>query len=373
MRQPSTVPLRFGIVAALACAALCTWPVAGQAQSPATGLSFNGFGTAGLVATDNGEAHYRSDARQSRGAGTTPDPGVDSKLGLQATWRLDQTFSVVGQLLMVRRTVERPVVEWLYADAQLPAGFSAKLGRMVLPVFMLSDTRSVGYASHWIRPPGEVYMLHLASYFDGGQLQFRNPVGPIHLTAQVSGGSGREGLYFDNALYGRYTGRVHMTGIRAFNLMAEWEDWSLRLGRTYVGGSEIEGIPIPLLDSKDTFTNVGLRYDDHTALVMAEYVTRRNPQSPFYEVDAWYLTAGWRFGNWMPYVSASGLSPGERSVFNSSATRAVGVRWDFKDNAALKLQVDRTNWQPSFVQSNLPFILENPKVQVYSVAVDFMF
>jgi hypothetical protein len=45
--------------------------------------------------------------------------------------------------------------------------FSVRLGRTVLPSFLYSDTREVGYSNPWVRPPIEAYSLVPIDHSDG--------------------------------------------------------------------------------------------------------------------------------------------------------------------------------------------------------------
>jgi hypothetical protein len=83
---------------------------------------------------------------------------VDSRLGLQGVATYDK-FSVTGQLLTQRvgTTDIKPRVEWLFASYSATDWLDVRLGRMVLPLFVLSDTRNVGFSSVWLRAPHEVY------------------------------------------------------------------------------------------------------------------------------------------------------------------------------------------------------------------------
>ncbi len=47
-------------------------------------FKFSGYGTLAATFTDNDDLQFRSSINQSKGAGTGPDFGVDSRLGLQA-------------------------------------------------------------------------------------------------------------------------------------------------------------------------------------------------------------------------------------------------------------------------------------------------
>ena len=322
------------------------------------------------MVTDNDGAQYRSDLRQFRGADKSPDLGVDSRLGLQANVKFNDTFSAVGQLLASRRQSDRPVVEWLYGQANLPAGFSLQLGRMVLPVFMVSDSRSVGYAAHWLRAPQEVYAQFPGSSFDGGQLQYRATLGPVNLTAQFAVGKTKS----NTSLLGT-AATIDFEKLRAVNLLLETGNWLFRLGQSTAPGVKVSGVGLPPLD--DDFIGVGVQYDNGTLLVMGEYTERRQSAPSPFDADSWYLSGGWRFGAWMPYATISSLTP-KGPIFGGTPDEkvtAIGVRWDAMKNVAVKAQFQRidSSTRTNFVNVSPAFAAERPTVNALSVAVDFVF
>jgi hypothetical protein len=100
---------------ALAGIGLCS-ALAAQADDGVS-WKFSGFGTIGAVVTDTDQAEFRSSMRQPRGATkSSPDLGVDSRLGLQGNVKFNDTFSAVGQVLTSRRDgTDAPEIEWLLA------------------------------------------------------------------------------------------------------------------------------------------------------------------------------------------------------------------------------------------------------------------
>ncbi len=56
-----------------------------------------------------------------------------------------------------------------------------RLGRLPLPVFLVSDFRQVGYANTWIRPPIEVYGQVPLDNVDGLDVLYNGERGPGEL------------------------------------------------------------------------------------------------------------------------------------------------------------------------------------------------
>lgn len=362
--------MKFPLTTAAAALALAAgMPAAHAFNAFGDHLNISGFGTLGAVGTDNDEADYRSDIRQHRGATESIDFGVDSKLGVQANLKLNDTFSAVGQVLASRRHTERPVVEWLYGQAALPAGVTVKLGRMVLPTFLVSDSRAVGYAQHWLRAPQTVYTQYPASSFDGAQLQYRRGLGAVNLTAQLSFGEAKADLATRNVV-----AKADLPRVASLNLLLESGNWLARFGHTASPDTTLKGLPFPEFDDK--FTGYGLQYDNGTALVMGEYARRRQSGAGLLDSDSWYVSGGWRFGAWMPYATVGQMTPkgAGYGTTDHDTLRALGLRWDAMQNVAVKAQVEHiTSGVSSFVQGSRAFYAQRPGVRVISATVDFVF
>src|SRR6185369_2563780 len=65
---------------------------------------------------------------------------------------------------------------------------SVRIGRIVLPTFMVADSRKVGYANPWVRPPVEVYGLIPITQNDGLDASYRVVWGETASTVQANVG-----------------------------------------------------------------------------------------------------------------------------------------------------------------------------------------
>lgn len=360
----------------IAAAVAATLACGQAAQAEGLEYNFSGFGTLGYVSSNTDTAAFRNGARQDKGA--TDSSGsweVDSRIGLQANVKFNETFSAVGQVLAIRRDGEfAPTVEWLYGQAKVTDWADVRVGRMVLPVFMVSDSRNVGYASHWLRAPQEVYGLYPASAFDGIQGVFRHNMADTNFTLQVSAGSSKADIFTANSAtgYNIVSGTSDYKNIRSLNLVAEHGNWTARAGYTETGINFN-----PIQDAKDKFTGFGLQYDDGKLLVMSEYVMRRFSDdvfNKFFDSDAYYISTGYRFGEFMPFVSASTFKP--KGIYYGTAETghalAVGIRWDVMKNVALKAQIEQSKHNTNLLELS-PAYDPNKTLRTISVGADFVF
>ena len=78
---------------------------------------------------------------------------VDSLIGAQLVVQLNPMFPEVAQLQSEQEAdgTYLPHVEWANLQYQFTPDFSIRVGRAVLPVFLLTATRKVGYTYPWRR------------------------------------------------------------------------------------------------------------------------------------------------------------------------------------------------------------------------------
>src|SRR5665213_3993482 len=171
-RSASTMALASGCLAALLAA---TAVRADEGTAPM--FSFSGYGTLGVVHSDESGADYLADAFKPSGPGATRawSADVDSRIAGQVNANFTSRLSAVVQVISQQRydNSYRPTVEWANLKYQVTPDFSVRAGRIVLPVYMVTDSRRIGYANPWVRPPVEVYSLVPVTSNDGVDMSYR--------------------------------------------------------------------------------------------------------------------------------------------------------------------------------------------------------
>jgi hypothetical protein len=356
-----------------------------QVANAAPEVQFSGFGTVGYVTTNSDNAVFRNGFTQDKGAtNSDTDFGVDSRLGLQVNVKFDETFSAVGQILA--RETEGDFganLEWFYGQAKLADWVDLRVGRMVLPVFMVSDSRYVGYAGHWLRSPQEVYGFYPPTSFDGAQAVLRQNLADTQFTLRLSAGKSKADVYFGSLTPTPVAAKLDYSRLYSASMTAENGNWLGSFGYTVGDKTKLQG-PGVSTEGKDKFTGLGVQYDNGTLLVMSEYVMRRYTSNDAYDKafdsDGYYVSAGYRFGSFMPYVSTSTFKPKGAywklafPTAGNGKTNAIGVRWDAMKNTAVKVQIEETKGTPaSQVMVVDPAFDPSKKVRAISVGVDFVF
>jgi hypothetical protein len=372
-------------------------------------VQISGFGTAALTMSDTDQAEF---IRNNQAAGVKKDPrtGVDSNFGIQGTSKMNDWLSFTVQGLVRKFATDNYGAElaWAFAKAKVNDDFTVRVGRIGLPVYMVSDYRNVGYANTMIRPPIEVYRQVNIDFVDGADVVFQHSYGDTTLTAQFAAGSSR-------ALgVGGSVG--HFNPLTALHVVAETGPFTLRFGRadakfsvkntaaldglaaglTAFGYKDV-GDVLPFQDVKGSFTSLGFGMDWKNIIIQSEYAKRKSDRRTLMDTTSWYTMFGYRMGNFTPYFDHSTVSQNSIRSFSQLPTNAtgtlaalvagangaiktglqttntVGLRWDFSKSAAFKIQADRVtprNGAGSFLKAVPGF---TGPVMVYAAGIDFVF
>lgn len=368
-------------------------------------ITIAGFGTGALTKTNTDLAEF-SRPSQASGVGKDARTGVDSDFGLQATAKWDDRLSFTAQGL-VRKHGESDQytaeLAWAFAKYKLSDDFSVRLGRIGLPIYMISDSRNIGYANTMLRPPTEVYQQVPLDNANGGDVIYQHSFGDTTVTAQFATGVAKD--------HSRNSTLVNSSTMAA-QLLLENGPFTYRIGRSQanvsihnaglaqlVAGAKAAKLPIAdqlnVIDFTGKFTSLGLTMDYQNVLAQAEYAKRTTDTRLIPDTTSWYLMLGYRWRAFVPYYvhgnakqdsvrsfaglpttgPLAGLSAGINGAIKAGlqTTDAVGVRWDFYKSAAFKVQIDRVkpkdgpgyflNAQPGFTGP----------VTVYAAAIDFVF
>ncbi|WP_229210037.1 porin [Duganella sp. Root1480D1] len=391
---------------ALAALSAASFAISASAQEGGPTVTISGFGTAALTSTDTDDAEF---IRPNQASGVKKDwrTGVDSNFGIQATVKVNDMISFTGQGLVRKDAIDhyRAQAAWAFAKFKVNDDFSVRVGRMGAPIYMISDFRNVGYANTMLRPPAEVYRQVTLDSFDGVDVLYQHSFGDTSLSVQL--GTGRADV-------DQPAQNIEFRKMLLLHVVAENGPFTLRFGRAQADFSVVDNPTLaglvttlrtvglgsvadmmPLKDVKGTFTSVGGTMDWKNVVLQAEYAMRRTDTLIVHDTNSWYAMAGYRIGKFLPYYyhgsikqksdrSVAGLpttgplaplGAGVNSLAKAAlqSSDAVGVRWDFYKSLALKVQVDHIKPKDGAGAFINPAPGFKGPVNVYAVALDFVF
>lgn len=341
----------------------------------------------------------------------------DSMLGVQLAGHPAQALDATLQLVS-RQGVDgsfMPEVSWGYLKYKFDEAASVRVGRLNGDLYLQGDSAEIGYANLQVRQPIILY----PRYFDGADADVSRPLGEGTVRLKASAGLNRGSLVNWGDPYD--CGGSHTVGA-----LAEYTEggWTVRLSavnlrlKNETTGAIYNGLV------------AGLGATPNGAAIL-DKISMRNRLMEFrslaasYDQDRWqasgsyselstfgwgkrqeiYAVAGYRMDAFTPYLSyahqraprdfiatgiPNGLSPAtdalnlgaslaQTGVLVNQSDAALGLRYDFARNMALKFQVDRIRYQDPLAVYD-PQILTRAaqtrgfkSLMLYSVALDFVF
>jgi len=377
-------------------------------------LSISGFGTVGVAQSNTDDVKFAR-YNQADGVGNSARIGLDTNLGLQATYKINDWLSGTAQVLTRKATEHSFTTDltWAFLKARINDEVSVRVGRVVVPTFLISDYQNVGYANTMMRPPIEMYGQAPIENSDGADINYQHAFGDLNFTAQAFAGVSRGKLFVSTGAGSTATYRAPARGI---SLAGEYGPFLLRVAHaradmeindiqpinaltntlTSVGFGQLASDITFSTGKKIAFTSIGGTMDWNNVVGQAEYAQRRAKDKVYLpDTNAWYAMLGYRFGKVLPYyahASAKGagssitapaalakipaLNAGVANLLTSAeqTTDIVGVRWDFAKQLALKVQVDRVKpGAKSGLLINVPAAGYTKDVTVVAAVVDFVF
>ena len=392
------------------------------------GFSLKGFGTAGIVYSDDSRADFVSESiLAARGAGRSADISyeVDTKAGAQLDWQATERISLTAQMLVKQFPDHtwNPDLQWGFIKFKATPDLDIRAGRIRPPIYMLSDYLDVNYANPWVRPPTEFYSITPIRRMEGADLLWRPKTGAVTWLVQP---------YVGRSQTAARGGEIGLDQILGMNVSASFNDLTLRAGyihtrmsitshfmdlafgtyrQLYDLGDASAWQPMNHFRPKDreaSFGSLGATWDNGDYFVSGEW-GRRDTDSSIANVMSWYLTGGARFGQWTPYLTYSELKPDSPFDYqrgslmtnlvtstllrgNPSGQRTVslGLRYDLIENVAIKAQWDHamTECESSpdpfygqlegtcaglFILATEAFTRKGQDVDLLSLSVDFVF
>ncbi len=349
-------------------------------------LDFSGFGSAGIVSSNTDELGWRRDlndpSRTYKG-----DINLTSlaTLGLQANAEFSDSIEFVGQVLFFDQGQQNfdSILKIASLNYRPSAAWQIRLGRNAPRMYLLSDSRNIGYAFLWTMPVQEFYSPVTNNYIDGIDVNYSQAMGGGFLNTSV---------YYGKTVFPIHQGsydqaELQFDSIAGLDIEYEYDDWMLRGAYLYTEGGKGTGIleearqgledvadlvdwpPIyDLIDVYDlqgkrvSYASLSFRYDDGVYNVVSE-AGRFESESPMIpSTTNGYLSVGRHFGLFTPYVliaktetsssfelseapppfledQIDGLVGYLNTKLNQTSV-SVGMRWDFSLSMALKLQWD---------------------------------
>lgn len=280
----------------------------------------------------------------------------DTRFGLQISADVDPSIQLVSQLISSGGDDNFDLVtDWAFVKYKATEHLSIHAGKFKLPLFVLSDYVSVGYAYPWVRPPQEVYSINPLTSLTGINFLANTTIGDSHLLLQFYYGSGLHDVFIparaidlNDALPAEKKGELaalntaYMVGA---SVELRSDALTFRLGHFE---TEVDVDEFGIKEAKGSVSSAGFVLDWQNLVVYSEYVLRDADSdivTALADQKAWYATFGYRFGKLLPYITYAEIDEGKDKhiLAVQQNSTALGLRYELASSTALKFEAMKAN------------------------------
>jgi hypothetical protein len=388
-------------------------------------FSVSGFGTLGYAYDSNKSLGFIRDSSQNGGRPWL----IDSRLGLQLAFRVNSQLELISQLVARDQVNNSPAksIDWAFVSYRPNPNWQLRVGRLGVDAYLQSDTRNVGYASPWVRPPVDFYAQIPIYSFDGVDATYAVNHNGINVQTKLQWGKIKTSVLINGSVYD-----LRADDHSSFSLSTEAGPWRTRFGYSQfkfanenpfeplfsaldsVAANAALFFPAISADARSLRRSLflkgiiarrfaaGMVYDDSTWLIQGEVSqTWCGCELPVAKALSGYVFIGRRFQNLMPYAILSSAhaqtqsSSADWSVLGPAAiqlqmaalqlanagrvgqrTLSMGARWDVNNQTSLKAQLDHSmidaDGTTLWLTPPTP-ITAKQHANIFSVVVDFVF
>jgi hypothetical protein len=310
----------------------------------------------------------------------------DSVAGLQLNYHLNDHLDMAFQTYLAAQDLSQHPklkqyafkIQSAYVDYNFDDEWTVRAGRFPFATYLYSDNQRVGEAYPWVRLPPGVYaklgglfaengvaVIYKHTFNDDWILRIQPSFGQENLSSYqvnqlkqltMSLSNDNLTLHLGSAL-----ASVNLDQPLVANLNSGIDNALIGQGYSASQISQYDDTFTSNFKShnlRGAFSDAGFIYDNGRWLVVGEMSSLRF--SGFVnDFNAGYVSLGYHFGKWLPYVVYSSYkdvnldevnqipAPGNR-IYAATAdvdqhTMSVGIRYKLKDNVSLKFQADRVS------------------------------
>lgn len=358
--------------------------------------TISGFGNIGVVHSNSDTYRFRTDiSRDNDNFEDSLDFSAISSLGIQADISLFLDFDLVTQLIYrgQKKSTLDNALSLAFLRYKPAPDWELRIGRTQLDLYLLTEYRDIGFAYPWAKIPTEVYAILPYRNLDGADFTYFKTHNDLDYRIKLFNGQSSSNIALDSENV-----ELKIEDVMGVSFELSQFDWTLSLKHTQartknnistmtgiIGGlQQIPDVIWPdkaafindfsLVNKKAYFSSAGLKYNLGPLTFLTELAHLESESSVVSAVNSGYVSTTYNFDKGQLFYTFA-IAESKPSKFNDAVgiqrslpnqveeiilavnesfrvfspnqqTHSLGVRYDLKDNIALKLQIDHTKIDP---------------------------
>ncbi len=358
--------------------------VSAVAQFDFNKINVNGFGTFSF-------SRSTSDKEYVAYAGRVRDKNnfvSGSRAGITLNKSFDDHWDFTFQLLAKPNSDGEfnPQVDIFQMSWKPTSEHSLRVGRVRMPLWMISEYYEVGALIPWIRPPDEVYASLPIEELNGMNFTYKMENGDVSSEFDLYGGAGNMNTDGASSIRGELNNAIGTSLSLTYDFLSFRASYlqgtfSAKVFTDVLSASTTPGTSIVTNTRSDLnlgrthFISIGTKSEFKNTLLMSEFANWKTSSNILKENQAYYILGGYYFLNKKLLVNFtySQLTKVESSISFYSGrqkSKTIGVNYHVSSNLVLKVQ------DKIISADGVTFFSSNPgtkDVHIYEVAADFVF
>ena len=358
--------------------------------------TISGFGNIGVVHSNSDTYRFRTDiSRDNDNFEDSLDFSAISSLGIQADISLFLDFDLVTQLIYrgQKKSTLDNALSLAFLRYKPAPDWELRIGRTQLDLYLLTEYRDIGFAYPWAKIPTEVYAILPYRNLDGADFTYFKTHNDLDYRIKIFNGQSSSNIALDSENV-----ELKIEDVMGVSFELSQFDWTLSLKHTQartknnistmtgiIGGlQQIPDVIWPdkaafindfsLVNKKAYFSSAGLKYNLGPLTFLTELAHLESESSVVSAVNSGYVSTTYNFDKGQLFYTFA-IAESKPSKFNDAVgiqrslpnqveeiilavnesfrvlrpnhqPHSLGVRYDLKDNIALKLQIDHTKIDP---------------------------
>ncbi len=263
-----------------------------------------------------------------------------TRIGLNINASVNEMATVQTQFLVLEEEDEYSMhLDWGFINLALDDENTIRAGKIKMPVGLINEYQSVGFAFPWIEAP----QLFYTQDFSGPNVTRESYRGLSYLWQSYAG---------DWALSSDlFFGQIDLEGMSLNNMLgytfkAEWDESVYVQASAYRGKMVYEPRMELMLNNIHRVRTIGVGGDLDGFLFYGEWANVTMGMA-MQESTSWYASAGYQFDDYTLLFTHQnmdkGMSAPDDNMKNAQTMDTITLRYDFAYNTAVKFELSQIN------------------------------
>ncbi len=295
-----------------------------------------------------------------------------TRIGLNINANINERVTLQTQFLVLEEEDEYKMhLDWGFISLAINDEHTIRAGKIKLPVGLVNEFQSVGFAFPWIEAP----QLFYTADFNGANITRESYRGLSYLwQTYVGDWAFSTDIFWGNiALEG-----MSLNGMLGATLKAEWDDSVYVQASTYSGDMLYEPRMSAMLNGTHQVATIGIGGDINGFLFYSEYANVTMDMD-MQESTTWYASAGYTFDEVTLLVTHQNMDKGvnvPEAMKNAQTMDSITLRYDVFYNTALKFELSKIDTEKGvglFAAGAATDIKPADSVNMFGMALEVIF